>query len=170
MAIIPQITPRVRQQAAPRPVFQSSAAATPDAFGASIGRGLQVAAQGASSFGDAMQRIKVQEQETELKTLDVEFSNRVRTLMYGDPIEETTGYLSTQNRDAIGGHVPLRDAIMKAREELISSAESDNVKKTVSQLLLIGGLTRPLPRLRSTPIQPAERKLLLFPRPVQLTR
>ena len=128
MAIIPQITPRVRQQAAPRPVFQSSRAATPDAFGASIGRGLQVAAQGASSFGDAMQRIKVQEQETELKTLDVEFSNRVRTLMYGDPIEETSGYLSTQNRDAIGGHVPLRDAIMKAREELISSAESDNVK------------------------------------------
>ena len=128
MAIIPQIAPRVRQQAAPNPVYQSSAGATPDAFGASIGRGLEVLGQGISAVSDVMQDIQVQQQETELKSLDVEFSNRVRTLMYGDPENETPGYLSTQNDDAVDGHVPLRDAIMKAREELVSSAGSDTVR------------------------------------------
>ena len=128
MAIIPQITPRERQQSAPNPVYQSSAAATPDAFGASIGRGLGALGQGLSVVSDVMQSIQVQEQETELKTLDVKFSNQVRTLMYGDPENEVPGYLSTQNDDAVDGHVPLRDAIMKAREELVSSAGSDKVR------------------------------------------
>ena len=120
--------PNVRQQSAPRPIFGSARGATPDAFGASIGRGLQDLGAGVQSFANSLQQIELEEQETELKTLDVEFNNRVRSLMYGDPDTDTEGYLSTQGDFAVDGYVPLRDAITQAREELIASGGSKKVR------------------------------------------
>ena len=128
MAIIPSVFSRTRQQSAPNPVFQSSRAHTPEAFGAGVGRGLQKLGQGLGSLALSFQRVALEEQETQLKSLDVEFSNRVRSLMYGDPENDIPGYLSTQNDDAVDGHVPLRSAIMKARGEITETAGSKQVR------------------------------------------
>ena len=102
--------------------------ATPEAFGAGAARGLASLGAGLSSFANSLHQIAVQEQEIELKGLDVEFSNRVRDLMYGNPEEKTPGYLSTQNQDAVDGHVPLRQKIAEVREELLGSASSGRVR------------------------------------------
>ena len=128
MAIIPGIYSRVRQRSAPSPVFRSSRGATPEAFGAGLGRGLQALGQGIDAVASSFQAIELEEQETELKTLDVEFSNRVRGLMYGDPDTETPGYLSSENDDAVEGHVPLRNDINEASEELIATIKSKRVR------------------------------------------
>ena len=124
----PLIFPNARQQSAPNPVFRSSARATPDAFGAGLGRGLEQVGQGVSLLSQSLRSIEVQEQETELKTLDVEFSNRVRDLMYGNPDTGIEGYLSTQGDNAVGGHTIVRDAITTVREELGDTASSQKVR------------------------------------------
>ena len=122
---LPLAFSRARQQSAPSPIYQSGALATPEAFGANVGAGLK---QGAQALADSLARIELQKQETELKTLDVDFSNQVRDLMYGNPDSDVPGYLSTQGDDALNSYVPLRDGIAKIREDLIASATTKKVR------------------------------------------
>ena len=127
MAIIPGVFSRVRQKSR-APVFRSSAGATPDAFGAATGRGLQAVGQGLSSLSFSLQEIQREEQETALKTFDVDATNRLRTLMHGDFENDLPGYLSTQNGEAVDGHSILRNTAMQLREELLSGIEDKKVQ------------------------------------------
>ena len=135
------ILPGFRQRKAPSPVFQSAAGATPEAFGAGvaraklqtptstgIGEGLGALGTGLLNLTNSLEQIQRQEQEIELKTLDVQFSNNIRNLMYGNPEDNQEGFLSSKTQDAVAKHIPLRAAIAKVREDLIKGVSSKNVR------------------------------------------
>ena len=105
------------------------------AIAASAGAGAARIAEigdGISSLGAGLQQLELRRQETELKTLDVEFSNFIRDAAYGNPEAGQEGYLSTQNDDAVNGHLEFRKAIAEKRQELVDKAGSNQVRDRFS--------------------------------------
>ena len=118
------------QYAAPAPAapIRTARFATPNAFGLGQAKGLEAFSQGLANMGQALQRIQLQDEENELKSLDVELSNRLRAELYGDPESGQEGYFTTQNNDALDGYVPVRQRIAKIRDEMLQDIGSSRVK------------------------------------------
>ena len=118
------------QYAAPAPAapIRTARFATPNAFGLGQAKGLEAFSQGLANMGQALQRIQLQDEENELKSLDVELSNRIRAELYGDPESGQEGYFTTQNNDALDGYVPVRQRIAKIRDEMLQDIGSSRVK------------------------------------------
>ena len=118
------------QYAAPAPAapIRTARFATPNAFGLGQAKGLEAFSQGLANMGQALQRIQLQDEENELKSLDVELSNRIRAELYGDPESGQEGYFTTQNNDALDGYVPVRQRIAKIRDEMLQDVGSSRVK------------------------------------------
>ncbi len=103
------------------PVYRSARGATPEAFGAAEGRAL-------SGLGAAVLDIARQEKELHLKRLDVEFSTRVRELMYGDPETGRGGYMNSRGEAALGSYKTVRDGINAIREDVVGKAQGRDVR------------------------------------------
>ena len=125
------INPQFKTQyAAPAPAapIRTARFASPNAFGLGQAKGLEAFSQGLANMGQALQRIQLQDEENELKSLDVELSNRIRAELYGDPESGQEGYFTTQNNDALDGYVPVRQRIAKIRDEMLQDVGSSRVK------------------------------------------
>ncbi|ARS70117.1 M15 family metallopeptidase [Sinorhizobium meliloti] len=93
--------PEYQSDVSTRPIFQQGieVRATPDAFGASIGRGMQSAGRGIGMAGDAAAQIQALEDEANTRRARNEYLRDKDTLQY-DPDK---GYLQKQGKDAIDG-------------------------------------------------------------------
>ena len=131
IAVGAYISPQFKTQyAAPAPAapIRTARFATPNAFGLGQAKGLAAFSQGLANMGQALERIQLQDEENELKSLDVELSNRIRAELYGDPESGQEGYFTTQNNDALDGYVPVRQRIAKIRDEMLQDIGSNRVK------------------------------------------
>lgn len=101
--------PEYRSTETLRPAFRQGidVQASPEAFGAGIGRGMQGLAQGVSKVGDAVQAVQALDAENKAKDADNQFAAWSRSAMYGE-----NGYLTRQGSNAVEG----RDAFDKEVE------------------------------------------------------
>ena len=115
-------------QFAPAAPIRTARFATPMAFGLGQAKGMEAISQGLANVANTLQRIQLQDEENELKSLDVELSNRIRAELYGDPETGQEGYLTSQNNAALDGYVPVRQRIAKIRDEMLQGIGSSRVK------------------------------------------
>jgi hypothetical protein len=110
---VPEYEPEVRE----RPIFQQGVdvRASPDAFGAGIGRGMQALAQGVGNFADAMQRVKALEDETIARNARNDFMRRSDDLYYGDD-----GYGRSTGKGAIDGFDGYTRRLAELKKEVAS--------------------------------------------------
>ncbi|RVD44658.1 hypothetical protein EN742_01710 [Mesorhizobium sp. M4A.F.Ca.ET.020.02.1.1] len=97
-----------------RPIYRQDldANATPEAFGAAVGRGMQGLAAGLNQAGDAMARVKELEDVARAKDADNAYSDWLRESMYGD-----NGFMTLEGRNAIDGRKAFEDAAAAKRKE-----------------------------------------------------
>lgn len=83
-----------------RPAFQQGVdvRATPEAFGADIGRGLQRGGQALGEVADALQKVQAFDNENDARDADTKFSDWLRERTYGDG-----GFLTTEGKNAVDG-------------------------------------------------------------------
>lgn len=70
--------------------------ATPDAFGAAIGRGMQVAGQGMGQLAQAVADVKQLDDANRAKDADNQYGNWLRERMYGE-----NGFMTLEGRNAV---------------------------------------------------------------------
>ncbi|TIW56676.1 MAG: hypothetical protein E5V54_11185 [Mesorhizobium sp.] len=97
-----------------RPAFRQDleANATPEAFGAAVGRGMQGLAAGLGQAGDAMARVQELEDVARAKDADNSYSNWLRERMYGD-----NGFMTLEGRNAVDGRKSFEDEAAAKRKE-----------------------------------------------------
>ncbi|MDX8537070.1 D-alanyl-D-alanine carboxypeptidase family protein [Mesorhizobium abyssinicae] len=97
-----------------RPIYRQDldANATPEAFGAAVGRGMQGLAAGLNQAGDAMARVKELEDVARAKDADNAYSDWLRESMYGD-----NGFMTLEGRNAVDGRKAFEDAAAAKRKE-----------------------------------------------------
>ena len=110
MPRVPEYTPNVSL----RPAFRQNidVRATPEHFGADIGRGMQRLAAGLDNMGDAFARVAELENATRAKEADNGFAGWLRERMYGD-----NGFMTTEGRNAVDGRKAFEDEVEQKRRE-----------------------------------------------------
>lgn len=121
--------------------FQNASAATPNAFGASVGAAMQGVGQQISKAGDVANKIalniQIEDNEAEAKKLDTEAARRVRVESYGGELKEgdtspqsvRKGYFNLKNEEAIGETDKYQTAVKKHYDDVYKSASNDAVKR-----------------------------------------
>lgn len=115
MPRVPEYEPSVSL----RPAFRQNVdvQASPDAFGASIGRGMQGLAAGVGNLGDAVAQVKALEDEAVVRGARNEFIQKSDALRY-DP---ETGYLQKDGKAALDAFPDYQRKVEGLRKELTSS-------------------------------------------------
>ena len=121
--------------------FQTASAATPNAFGASVGAAMQGVGQQISKAGDVANKIaldiQIEDNEAEAKKLDTEAARRVRVESYGGELKEgdtspqsvRKGYFNLKNEEAIAETGKYQGAVKKHYDDVFKSASNDAVKR-----------------------------------------
>lgn len=137
MATVPRLSPGVENRPAPL-VFQSSAGATAENFGAGNAIALQRAGQSLAQAGDVMGRLALQQQqddnEREAKNLDVAFAERLRGLTLGDGSEANPGLYGQRGENALKAAPATQKAIEDARRELLGSTKNTRVQEMFGEI------------------------------------
>lgn len=106
--------PTYERNVSTRPIFQQGVdvRASPEAFGASVGRGMQQAAQGLGNLSDSMAAVKELEDVARAKEADNSYADWMRNRMYGDG-----GYMTQEGRNAVDGRSAFEQEAEKKRKE-----------------------------------------------------
>ena len=121
--------------------YQSAEGATPDAFGAGIGRALISSGRSLAQASDKWAATAIKEQQenniTSAKDLHTEAMRRVRVESYGglldesDPSSHRKGYYNLSNEEAIGETGKFQEAVRKHYADVYNLAPSDAVKRLI---------------------------------------
>lgn len=127
--------PEYQSDISTRPIFQQEldANATPEAFGAGIGRGMQSAARGLDNLGTALAQVQELEDVARAKEADNSYSNWLRERMYGE-----SGFMTLEGRNAVDQRKPFEEEAANKRKEFGSglSAGAARAYQTASQARL----------------------------------
>lgn len=106
--------PLYEQQVSQRPIFQQTLTpnATPEAFGADIGRGMQQIGQGMGQAATALAQVQALEDTTRAKDADNQFAGWVRERMYGEG-----GFMTLSGRAAVDGRSAFESELEAKRRE-----------------------------------------------------
>lgn len=110
MPTVPQYQPDVRA----RGIFQQgvNVSASPAAFGAGIGQGMQALAQGVENLGDNMSKLRDLEDMTRAKEADNNFSNWAREAQYGE-----NGFQTLEGKNAVDARAQFEKQAEEKRKE-----------------------------------------------------
>lgn len=110
MVRVPEYNPNVSA----RPAFRSelSPVATPEAFGAGVGRGMQQLAQGVSNLGASFQAVQELEDQNRAKDADNSYASWLRERMYGEG-----GFMTLEGRNAVDGRAAFEAEAEQKRME-----------------------------------------------------
>lgn len=110
MVKVPEYTPDVQL----RPNYRQDidVRATPEAFGADIGRGMQAMGRGMAQAADAMAQVQALDDANRAKDADNGLSNWLRERMYGDG-----GYMTLEGRNAVDGRASFEKEVEEKRKE-----------------------------------------------------
>lgn len=86
--------------------------ATPEAFGAAAGRGMQGLARGVDAAADASMQMQAFDDANRAKDADTAYSNWLRERMYGDG-----GYMTLEGRNAVDGRADFEREAEEKRKE-----------------------------------------------------
>jgi hypothetical protein len=121
--------------------YQSAEGATPDAFGAGIGRALISSGRSLAQQSDKWAATAIKEQQenniTSAKDLHTEAMRRVRVESYGglldesDPSSHRKGYYNLTNQEAIGETGKFQAAVRKHYADVYNLAPNDAVKRLI---------------------------------------
>lgn len=111
---MPQV-PTYQQTESLRPAFRQGidVQASPDDFGAAVGRGMQSLGQGVSNVGGALAAVKAKEDETKAKDADNAFAKATRDALY-DP---DTGFAYQEGKNAVDGFSGFSQRVEELRKE-----------------------------------------------------
>lgn len=123
--------------------FQNASAATPNAFGASVGAAMQGVGQQISKAGDVANKIaldiQIEDNEAEARERDAEFINAINVEAYGgqlDPNDSNSikkGFYNTKNKDTSAAYSGFNKAIEEHRNRIYGSASNDAVKRLLDK-------------------------------------
>lgn len=110
MVKVPEYLPQVST----RPIYQQGldANASPEAFGAGIGRGMQQAAQGLGSLGSSISAVQELEDIARAKEADNNYANWMRERMYGE-----NGFMTMEGRNAVDARSAFETEAAQKRKE-----------------------------------------------------
>lgn len=127
--------PEYQQTVSQRPIFQQGVdvRATPEAFGADIGRGLQQVGQGLSNVSAAVAQVRELEDIARAKEADNNYANWMRERMYGE-----NGYMTLSGRAAVDARAAFEAEAEQRRREFGASLTpgAANAYQTASQARL----------------------------------
>ena len=116
-SVLPDITP----------TFQSAVGATPDAFGAGIGRATRGVGEALSQSGAVVDRIVQEEQlkdrTRKAKELEIQFRQQKRELLFGE-----NGFYNKNGQNAIDAAPATKAAITQLTKTLVDSTTDNEVK------------------------------------------
>jgi hypothetical protein len=122
MAVVPKSDRQVAAQAGPVVFQQEQRISAPaGAFGAT---GLEELGRAVSGVGDVVGEIELakaaEDNAREAKRLDLEYSAKVRELMYGTP-DNPGGFYSTRGQTTLDTHAATAEALEKARQDVLEA-------------------------------------------------
>lgn len=137
MPTVPQATPTVQSRPID-PGYQSAAAASLDAFGASQGAALAQTGARIQGVADEAGRLAlkamIEDNEREAKKLDVELSSTLRGINYGDGTAQNPGYFGLKGEAALSGYANAQKAVQEAQKKLTEGAKNDRVKQMFGEV------------------------------------
>lgn len=106
--------PEYAQNVQFRPAFRQDVdvRATPEAFGADIGRGMQGLGQGASNLGVAVSQVQALDDKMRAKEADNKFADWARNRMFGEG-----GFMTLEGRNAVDGRKQFEEEAEQKRKE-----------------------------------------------------
>ncbi|QND53458.1 hypothetical protein HB779_17355 [Phyllobacterium sp. 628] len=106
--------PEYQQSVSTRPIFQEGVTvqASPEAFGAGVGRGMQGLAQGVSNLGGSLAAVKELEDINRAKEADNSYASWARERMYGQ-----NGFMTLEGRNAVDGRSAFENEAEEKRKE-----------------------------------------------------
>jgi len=123
--------------------YQTAKGATPDAFGAGIGRAMAGLGQATSKAADdtfkIASAIQQEDNEGEARELDAEFMNAITIESHGgqldpnNPQSAKTGFYNTKNKDTSAALSDFNNAINEHRERIYGKASNDAVKRIIEK-------------------------------------
>lgn len=132
MAIVPRATSQVDTKPLSGP-YQSAAGATFEAFGGGNAQAMVAGAnkleQGANQVAQLAMKIKMDDDERELKDTNTEFTKQRLAILRGDGTTQNPGYLGSMGQTAIDGYSPSREALKKRQEALAEGMKSERARK-----------------------------------------
>lgn len=110
MVTVPTYSPSVQT----RPAFRQdlTVQATPEGFGAAVGRGLQSVAQGVGQVAEAQRAVTEMEDVTRAKEADNALAEWARNAMYGD-----NGYMTLEGKAAVDARSAFETSFEQKRKE-----------------------------------------------------
>lgn len=152
MVTVPRVSQASESLRPLRPVFETNAGASIEAFGGGRANTANKLAQGITDFGDSIGAVALdiqrKDNERAAKDLEVQYRNDVRKILYGDVEGGQVGYYGLKGQAALDAAVPTQEALQKVRETLLNSAGNKAVREmfdqtsTVLQMQQFEGLTR----------------------------
>jgi hypothetical protein len=126
MPTVPRYTSQTSPQVIEGPGFRASA--SPDAFGAAIGRGMQALGAGAEDlstvFAAHAVQMQTQDNATEVDDLVTKGMLGINNLNYGDD-----GYYTKQKKQAVDAFEPAKAGLLKIKDDLAGQASNPAVRK-----------------------------------------
>lgn len=118
--------PTYQRDVSLRPIFQQdlAAQATPEAFGADIGRGMQSVARGVDQAAAAMAQVQDLEDTMRAKEADNAYAEFLRNSMYGDK-----GFMTLEGRNAIDARKSFEAEADKQRSEFSKGLSAQAARK-----------------------------------------
>ena len=130
MATIPLTTQRsVLPSDSRLPITDPDAIFNQNSLGKSLSKIGKEISKATDELSVTLQRMKEEDDRREFKKLDIEFSDYLRKVTYGDGTEENPGFLNLEGENVLGAFPSTQDAIKKRYEELKKSATNKQVRE-----------------------------------------
>ena len=131
MPTVPRLTSATVESRGVGLVPQSAAGATPEVFGAGVGRALQASGQQTAQTGDDLARIALKEQiednERAAKNLDIQLREATRTIVSGDGTAQNPGFYSSRGEVAISQREGAVKSIQEAYRKITEGVQNKRV-------------------------------------------
>ena len=120
----------------PDPRFGAPVAGAAQAMGGLTGQAMQRFAQTGVAAGGAMMdiatQIQIETNERAAKAADLEYSKRVREMMFGDGTTENPGFYGLQGQNAVDAFGETQASLASIRDEVASTIKSKRARQMFS--------------------------------------
>lgn len=120
-----------------RPTFAAPSPLAAGAFGAGVGQAIQGFSRAGQGFGGTLLDIQTQQliekNEADAKNADLEYSKRVRDLMFGDGTQDNPGYYGLEGQNATEAFGATQTQLAAIREQVASGIENERVRKMYNE-------------------------------------
>lgn len=118
---------------APKPRFGAPVAGAQGPLGGIVGSALQGFASAGLAAGGAVAdmatQIQIETNERDAKNADLEYSRRIRSLMFGDGTTDNPGFYGLQGQSAVDAFGETQASLASMREEIAGTLKSERARQ-----------------------------------------